>query len=44
MKASYLGAMGYSQRQHFPATWPIPPAYDDPKTSVESYQEGIEEC
>ena len=44
MKASYLGAMGYSQRQQFPATWPIPPAYGDPKTSVESYQEGIEEC
>jgi alkanesulfonate monooxygenase SsuD/methylene tetrahydromethanopterin reductase-like flavin-dependent oxidoreductase (luciferase family) len=44
MKASYLGAMGYSQRHQFPATWPIPPAYDDPQTSVQSYQEGIEEC
>ena len=42
MKASYLGAMGYSQRHMFPATWPIPPAYDDPETSVRSYQEGIE--
>ncbi len=44
MKASYLGAMGYSQRHKFPATWPIPPAYDDPQTSVQSYQEGIDEC
>jgi alkanesulfonate monooxygenase SsuD/methylene tetrahydromethanopterin reductase-like flavin-dependent oxidoreductase (luciferase family) len=44
MKASYLGAMGYSQRHEFPATWPIPPLYGDPKTSVQSYQEGIEEC
>ncbi|MFB3062793.1 MAG: LLM class flavin-dependent oxidoreductase, partial [Candidatus Binatia bacterium] len=44
MKASYLGAMGYSQRHKFPATWPIPPSYDDPQISVQSYQEGIEEC
>ena len=44
MKASYLGAMGYSQRHKFPAIWPTPPIYDDPKTSVQSYQEGIEEC
>ncbi len=44
MKASYLGAMGYSQRHKFPATWPIPPAYHDPETSVQSYREGIEEC
>jgi alkanesulfonate monooxygenase SsuD/methylene tetrahydromethanopterin reductase-like flavin-dependent oxidoreductase (luciferase family) len=44
MKASYLGAMGYSQRHQFPATWPVPPLYDDPRTSVQSYQEGIEEC
>ena len=44
MKASYLGAMGYSQRHKFPLAWPIPPAYDDPATSVQSYQEGIEEC
>ncbi len=36
--------MGYSQRHKFPATWPIPPIYDDPETSVMSYQEGIEEC
>ena len=44
MKASYFGAMGYSQRHKFPATWPIPPSYDDPQISVQSYQEGIEEC
>ena len=44
MKASYLGAMGYSGKHNFPATWPVPPAYDDPATSVASYQEGIEEC
>jgi len=44
MKASYLGAMGYSERHTFPATWPIPPIYHDPETSVQSYQEGIEEC
>ena len=44
MKASYLGAMGYSQRHLFPATWPIPPAYHDPETSVRSYQEGMDEC
>jgi len=44
VKASYLGAMGYSRRDHFPAVWPIPPSYHDPETSVRSYQEGIEEC
>ena len=44
MKASYLGAMGYSQRLNFPATWPIPPIFSDPETSVRSYQEGMDEC
>ena len=44
MKASYLGAMGYAQRSNFPTTWPIPPSYHDPETSVRSYQEGMEEC
>ena len=44
MKASYLGAMGYSHRINFPAVWPIPPGLGDPETSVKSYQEGIEEC
>jgi alkanesulfonate monooxygenase SsuD/methylene tetrahydromethanopterin reductase-like flavin-dependent oxidoreductase (luciferase family) len=44
MQASYLGAMGYAQRYNFPTTWPIPPVYHDPETSVRSYQEGMEEC
>ena len=44
MKASYFGPMGYSERSKFPDTWPIPASYHEPKTSVESYQEGIEEC
>ena len=44
MKASYLGAMGYALRRDFPATWPTPPAYGDPELSVQSYQDGIEEC
>ena len=44
MKASYLGAMGYSERRNFPIAWPIPPAYHDPETSVRSYQEGMAEC
>ena len=44
MKASYLGAMGYAHRSDFPPTWPTPPAYNDPETSVRSYQDGIEEC
>jgi len=44
MKASYLGAMGYAQRRDFPATWPVPPVYHDPETSVRSYQQGMEEC
>ena len=44
MKASYLGAMGYAHRRDFPPTWPTPPSYSDPATSVQSYQDGIEEC
>ena len=44
MKASYLGAMGYSQRHTFPTTWPIPPSCHEPATSVRSYQEGMDEC
>ena len=44
MKASYLGAMGYSKRDRFPIAWPIPPIYHDAETSVRSYQEGIAEC
>ena len=44
MKASYFGPMGYANRHEFPATWPIPPAYHDARISVQSYQEGMEEC
>ena len=44
MKASYFGQMGYSDRSTFPSTWPTPPGYIDSKTSVQSYQDGIEEC
>ena len=44
MKASYFGPMGYSERSKFPDTWPIPASYHDPKISVQSYREGIEEC
>ena len=44
MKASYLGAMGYAHRRDFPPTWPTPPSYSDPETSVQSYQDGMEEC
>ncbi len=44
MKASYLGAMGYAERHLFPDSWPIPPAYHDPQLSVQSYQDGMEEC
>ena len=44
MKASYLGAMGYAHRRDFPPTWPTPPGYSGPETSVQSYQDGMEEC
>ena len=44
MKASYLGAMGYAHRRDFPPTGPTPPSYSDPETSVQSYQDGMEEC
>ncbi len=44
MKASYLGAMGYAERHLFPDCWPIPPAYHDPRLSVQSYQDGLAEC
>ena len=36
--------MGYSERHKFPATWPVPPSYYDPKIAMQSYQEGIAEC
>ena len=44
MKASYFGSMGYADRHKFPAVWPVPPIYQDPKISMQSYQEGMEEC
>ena len=44
MKASYLDAMGDSQRDTFPTTWPIPPSDHDPETLVANFQEGIAEC
>ncbi|HCP23964.1 MAG: LLM class flavin-dependent oxidoreductase [SAR202 cluster bacterium] len=44
MKASMFAAMGYSQRANFPATWPVPPAYDDPAVAMQSYRDGMEEC
>ncbi len=44
MKASYFGSMGYPERHKFPATWPVPPSYLDPKIAMRSYQEGLEEC
>ncbi len=44
MKASYFGSMGYSERHKFPAIWPVPPMYQDPKLSMQSYQQGMEEC
>jgi len=44
MKASYFGSMGYAERDNYPAVWPVPPSYQDPKVSMRSYQEGMEEC
>lgn len=44
MQASYFGSMGYAERHKFPAIWPVPPSYDDPKIAMQSYQEGMAEC
>jgi alkanesulfonate monooxygenase SsuD/methylene tetrahydromethanopterin reductase-like flavin-dependent oxidoreductase (luciferase family) len=44
MKASLFAAMGYSKRATFPSTWPVSPVHADPKTSVQSYREGMDEC
>jgi alkanesulfonate monooxygenase SsuD/methylene tetrahydromethanopterin reductase-like flavin-dependent oxidoreductase (luciferase family) len=44
MKASLFAQMGYSERHKFPATWPVPPSYHDPAVTMQSYQEGLEEC
>lgn len=44
MKASYFGCMSYSDRDKFPAGWPVPPAFHDPEVSQRSYREGMAEC
>ena len=44
MKASYFACMGYSGRDKFPTGWPVPPAYYDPQTAMQSYREGLAEC
>lgn len=44
MKASYFSCMSYSERDRFPAGWPVPPAFHDPEVSQRSYQEGMTEC
>ena len=44
MKASYFGCMSYSERDKFPAGWPVPPAFHDPEVSQRSYREGMIEC
>ena len=44
MKASYFGCMSYSDRDKFPAGWPVPPAFHDPDVSQRSYREGMAEC
>jgi alkanesulfonate monooxygenase SsuD/methylene tetrahydromethanopterin reductase-like flavin-dependent oxidoreductase (luciferase family) len=36
--------MGYAARDKFPAVWPVPPSYHDPRIAMQSYQEGLEEC
>ena len=44
MKASYFACMSYSERDTFPAGWPVPPAYHDPAVSQMSYRQGMAEC
>ena len=44
MKASLFAQMGYSERHKFPATWPVPPSYHDPAVTMQSYEDGLEEC
>ena len=44
MKASLFAQMGYSDRHKFPATWPVPPSYHDPAVTMQSYEDGLEEC
>lgn len=44
MKASLFAQMGYSERHKFPPTWPVPPSYHDPAITMQSYEDGLEEC
>ena len=44
MKASLFAQMGYSERHKFPATWPVPPSHHDPAVTMQSYEDGLEEC
>ncbi len=44
MKASLFAQMGYSERHKFPATWPVPPSQHDPAVTMQSYEDGLEEC
>jgi alkanesulfonate monooxygenase SsuD/methylene tetrahydromethanopterin reductase-like flavin-dependent oxidoreductase (luciferase family) len=44
MKASLFAQMGYSERHKFPATWPVPPSYHDPAVTMQSYEDGLQEC
>ena len=44
MKASLFAQMGYAERHQFPATWPVPPSYHDPAVTMQSYEDGLEEC
>ncbi|PKB82525.1 MAG: hypothetical protein BZY88_04085 [SAR202 cluster bacterium Io17-Chloro-G9] len=36
--------MAYADRHKFAAGWPVPPSYQDPQISMQSYQDGMEEC
>ena len=44
MKASFFAQMGYSERHKFPVTWPVPPSHHDPAVTMQSYEDGMEEC
>ncbi len=44
MKACFFAQMGYADRHKFPATWPVPPGDHDPEITMQSYEEGLEEC
>src|SRR5215475_9328335 len=44
MKASLFAQMGYAERHQFPAAWPVPPSHHDPAVTMQSYEDGMEEC